>query len=76
MRCIICDKCKAIIEDPKQVRILTCSRPMKRPAQQDSVKREFNPPTQDIIWDKELCVKCAMEIEELLNGGEGDGDDV
>lgn len=74
MRCIICDKCKAIIEDPKQVRILTCSRHMKRPAGQETVKREFNAPTQDIIWDKELCVKCAMEIETLVNG-EADGDE-
>lgn len=72
MRCIICDKCKTIIEDPKQVRVLTCSRPMKRSAQQEPAKREFNPPTQDIIWDKELCVKCAMEIETLINGKDGD----
>lgn len=68
MRCIMCDKCKEIIGDPKQVRIITCSRPMKRPAGQESAKREFTPPTQDIIWDKELCVKCAMEIETLING--------
>ena len=68
MRCIMCDKCNEIIGDPKQVRIITCSRPMKRPAGQESAKREFTPPTQDIIWDKELCVKCAMEIETPING--------
>lgn len=32
MRCIMYAKCKEIIGDPKQVRIITCSRPMKRPA--------------------------------------------
>lgn len=73
MRCIMCDKCKEIIEDPKQVRILTCSRPMKRPAQQESAKREYNPPTQDVIWDKELCTKCAMEIESLINSDSAEG---
>lgn len=68
MRCIMCDKCKEIIEDPKQVRIITCSRPMKCQAQREPEKREFNTPKQDIIWDKELCVKCALEIETLING--------
>ena len=72
MRCIMCDKCKEIIDDPKQVRILTCSRPMKRPPQPctTTTKTESVPPAQDIIWDKELCVKCVMEIEKLINGEE------
>ena len=69
MRCIICDKCKQQIEDPKQVRILTCSRPMKPRPHTESDNREHHP-QQDIIWDKELCVKCAMEIEKLFDPGE------
>lgn len=67
MKCIMCDKCKEIIEDPAQVRIITCSRPMKRPAVQEAAKREFDPHKQDVIWDKELCIKCALEIESLIN---------
>lgn len=74
MKCIICDKCKEVIADPTQVRIITCSRPVKCPAMQETVKREFNPPKQDVIWDKELCVKCALEIESLINDGAGDDD--
>lgn len=67
MKCIICDKCKEVIADPSQVRIITCSRPVKRPAAQEGAKREFNPAKQDVIWDKELCIKCALEIESLIN---------
>lgn len=68
MKCIICDKCKEIIEDPSQVRIVTCSRPMKRPAVPEDAKRNINHRTQDVIWDKELCMKCALELEQLVNG--------
>lgn len=74
MKCIMCDKCKEIIEDPSQVRIITCSRPMKHPASQEPVKREFNPVKQDVIWDKELCIKCALEIESLINDKPDDTD--
>lgn len=62
MRCIMCDKCKKVIEDPKQVRILTCSRPMKKPADPSAGK-----PCNDVIWDKELCPDCAMAIETAIN---------
>ncbi len=72
MRCIICDRCKDIMDDPKQVRVITCSRPMKRPAPQEELRRSGNPPVQDIIWEKELCTKCAMELETLINNGNGE----
>ena len=74
MKCIICDKCKEVIADPSQVRIITCSRPVKRPAAQEGVKREFNPVKQDVIWDKELCIKCALDIESLINDEPDDSD--
>ena len=30
MKCILCDRCKKIIEDPAQHRVMTCARPFKR----------------------------------------------
>jgi len=62
MRCIMCDKCKTVIEDPSQVRIVTCSRPMKKAP--DSTSK---PPSQDVVWDKELCIDCALAIETAIN---------
>lgn len=67
MRCIVCDKCGEIIPNKQQVRTITCSRPVERPVSQ-TVKREIGQhPPQDTIWHKELCVKCAMEIEALID---------
>ena len=29
MKCIVCDRCKAIIENPRRCRVITCARPLK-----------------------------------------------
>lgn len=71
MRCIICDKCRKTIEEPSQVRIISCTRPIARPACKDTEKdgsdTKHRPP-QDLIWSKELCVECALGIEDGIAG--------
>ncbi len=76
MKCILCDRCKKIIEDPHQHRVLTCARPLlhrgdndKKPYRGDD--RQMN----DIIWVKDLCTECAAEIEAATEPSEdGSGD--
>ena len=29
MKCIVCDRCKTIIENPRRCRVITCARPLK-----------------------------------------------
>jgi len=66
MKCIICDKCKKILEDPKQSRSIVCSRPMMVPKHHDKMASSADPRTNDIIWEKELCVECAADIETYI----------
>ena len=65
MKCILCDRCKKIIEDPAQHRVLTCARPLKR--RNDDGKKPYRGDDKmmnDIIWEKDLCTDCATEPEE------------
>lgn len=65
MKCILCDRCKKIIEDPAQHRVLTCARPLKR--RNDDGKKPYRGDDKmmnDIIWEKDLCTDCAAELEE------------
>lgn len=74
MKCILCDRCKKIIEDPGQHRVLTCARPLKR--RNDDGKKPYRGDDKmmnDIIWEKDLCTDCAAELEEVTfpaNDGE------
>lgn len=72
MKCIICDKCKKTIEDPRQVRTITCSRPLRRRHDEDEPCRNRcdDPRMNDIIWEKDLCQECVAEVEALIEGGE------
>lgn len=80
MKCILCDRCKKIIEDPAQHRVLTCARPLKR--RNDDGKKPYRGDDKmmnDIIWEKDLCTDCAAELEEATfpdedGGGTGSGD--
>lgn len=71
MRCVICDKCKSVIERPDDVRIITCSRPRKPVS--EPAARTNEPPKQEVLWRSEVCVKCAIEIEDLIKIQEGEG---
>ena len=60
MKCIICDRCGAIVEKIDDVRFVTCHRHMK-----------YSPkggPHQlkDVLWSKDVCVRCANDIEGLI----------
>ncbi len=72
MKCIICDKCKKTIEDPRLVRTVTCSRPLPHRHEEDEPcrGRGDDPRMNDIIWEKDLCQECAAQVEELIDSGE------
>ena len=67
MKCILCDRCKKIIEDPAQHRVLTCARPLKR--RNDDGKKPYRGDDKmmnDIIWEKEICSDCLDALEEFF----------
>lgn len=73
MKCTICDKCKKIIEKPEQVRTVTCTRPMMPPMCRREEEDKIDPRRypidkrpNDIVWQKELCMDCANEVEAFL----------
>lgn len=77
MKCILCDRCKKIIEDPQQHRVLTCARPIKR--RSDDGKKQYRGDDRqmnDIIWEKDLCNDCAAVVEDGMtlpeSGSESD----
>lgn len=75
MKCILCDRCKKIIEDPTQHRVLTCARPLKR--RNDDGKKPYRGDDKmmnDIIWEKDLCTDCAAELEEATFPAEDGGE--
>lgn len=79
MKCILCDRCKKIIEDPAQHRVLTCARPLKR--RNDDGKKPYRGDDKmmnDIIWEEDLCTDCAAELEKVASPtdtGENSSDD-
>ena len=68
MKCIVCDRCKTIIENPRRCRVITCARPLKPRTACDKggkVPYRGNDPQQnDLLWEKEICDKC---LDEMLN---------
>ena len=75
MKCIVCDRCKAIIENPRRCRVITCARPVKPRTSCDKggkVPYRGNDPQQnDLLWEKEVCDKCLDELEAFFEAGEG-----
>lgn len=67
MKCTICDKCKKIIENPKQLRVLTCSKPVKPHGGNPRTFNPTDPMSNDISWSYDLCVRCSEEIERLIS---------
>lgn len=68
MRCIICDKCKKEIQDPRRIRRISCVRPAKRPKPwEPQQEKPDTPPLQDLFWEKEICIDCALLLEEWLD---------
>lgn len=75
MKCIVCDKCKEIIKNPRLVRVITCARPLRIPVG-DCVagKPEYrgnDRQQNDIFWEKEICDNCLGELEAFFESGGG-----
>ncbi len=76
MRCILCDRCKKIVEDERKVKVVTYARPLNA-----GIPREGKCPTRaddrqmnEQIWTKELCPNCAEEFEIFMSPGASAGD--
>ena len=67
MKCIVCDRCKKIIEDPKKYRVILCSRPLKPQLNGAKNCRSDDKQANDILWEKEVCMSCADEIENFTD---------
>lgn len=64
MKCVICDRCKEIIKNPRYGRVITCARPLKWPGDHGNVTYRGNDrQMNEIMWEKELCSKCLDELE-------------
>lgn len=65
MKCILCDRCKKVVEDERKIKVVTYARPLNSgvrcPAPADN--RQMN----DHIWTKELCSTCAEEFENFMD---------
>lgn len=73
MKCIVCDRCKTIIENPRRCRVITCARPLKPRVICEKGKAPYHgndPQQNDILWEKEICEKCLDELEAFF---EADG---
>lgn len=73
MKCIVCDRCKTIIENPRRCRVITCARPLKPRTSCDKSKvpyRGNDPQQNDLLWEKEICDKCLDELEAFFEVGE------
>lgn len=74
MKCIVCDRCKTIIENPRRCRVITCARPLKPRTGCDKGKvpyRGNDPQQNDLLWEKEVCDKCLDELEAFFEVNEG-----
>lgn len=72
MKCIVCDRCKTIIENPRKCRVITCARPLKPRVACENGKvpyRGNDPQQNDIIWEKEICDKCLDDLEVFFETG-------
>lgn len=75
MKCILCDKCKKVIEDPQKRRVVTCARPIVH--RSDDSKKAYRGDDRqmnDIIWEKDLCTDCITALEEFLAESDESGD--
>lgn len=72
MRCIVCDRCKAIIEDVRKSRVITCARPLKPGmmcGKGGVPYRGDDPQQNDLIWEKEVCDDCRAALEAFFEAG-------
>lgn len=68
MRCILCDRCRKIVGDEQKMRVITCARPLMcpKPGTPPSQYRGDDRQMNDIMWMKEVCASCAMELDAFM----------
>lgn len=67
MRCIVCDRCKKIIDNQRNCRVITCARPLKLPIDNNKVPYSGTDRKQnDIIWEREICIDCVDALEAFF----------
>lgn len=66
MKCIVCDRCKKIIEDKRKCRVITCAKPMRPDVMDKPTYRGNDPKVNDIFWMKEICNDCIDELESFF----------
>lgn len=66
MRCILCDRCKKIVEDERKIKIVTYARPLNTGANVKCPTRADERTMNDHIWTKEVCPSCAEEFENFM----------
>lgn len=76
MKCIVCDKCKKVIEDVRRCRVITCAKPFRPDVMDKPNYRGNEPRDNDIQWTKELCPDCVEALTEFIDQPEdGDGNE-
>lgn len=80
MKCIVCDKCKEIIKNPRLVRVITCARPLRAPMSMEGGcvvgkpgYRGNDRQQNDIFWEKEICDSCLGKLEAFFEDEGGGG---
>jgi len=68
MKCIVCDRCKKIIDNPRNFRVITCAKPLKLPTENCKVPYHGNDKQQnDILWEKDICLECLDVLETFFD---------
>lgn len=76
MRCILCDRCKKIVEDERKIKVVTYARPLKFGADIRCPDRADDRAMNEHIWTKEICPACAEEFEGfMIPNVDSDADD-
>lgn len=67
MRCILCDRCKKIVEDERKIKVITFVRPLSTSPGSKCPNRADDRQMNDHIWTKEVCPTCAEEFEDFMD---------
>lgn len=66
MRCVLCDRCKKIVEDERKIKAVTYARPLNVCPNAKTPPRADDRQVSDLVWTKELCPACAEEFETFM----------
>lgn len=72
MRCILCDRCRKIVEDERKIKVVTYARPLNVTHRDKCVERADNRQMNELIWTMEICPSCAEQLENFMNPDESE----